>query len=224
MKKLLFSILVLSITTAISAQEILLNETPDDSLNISKNIKGTSFGTVFGIGVPLGDGAGPNGQVKTWNSSIFNFNIYYQNRFSNIVGYTAYLRYTNENYRIDQNIYDTEKVITNSFGVGLGLKLFAGTGKHYKKYLELGGYADFVTGSRVHRIDESLFTGVLNADKVEIIQHKPSIVNNFNYGPLCKIGFKNFAIYGRYRLSELFSPNVFYDEFTPLVVGINFGI
>ena len=32
MKKVLFSILVLSITTAISAQEILLNETPDDSL------------------------------------------------------------------------------------------------------------------------------------------------------------------------------------------------
>ena len=124
MKKLFLLIFVLS-TTAVSAQEVLLNETPDDSLNVSKNIKGTSFGTVFGIGVPIGDGAGPNGQVKTWNSSIFNFNIYYQNRFSNIVGYTAYLRYTNENYRIDQNIYDTEKVITNSFGVGLGLKLFA---------------------------------------------------------------------------------------------------
>jgi len=223
MKKIIFAILCFAFSSNLFSQDILLEETVNDSLKTSNNLKGNSFGAFFSLGFPFGEGAGVNGQIKQWNSPIFNFNIYYSNRFSNYFGYAAYLRYTNESYRIDQNIYDEEKVVTNSFGAALGFRIYGGKRKHAKKYLELGGYADFVTGSRVHRIDKTLFTGVLNADKVEIIQHKPSIINTFNYGPLCKIGFENFAVYGKYRLTDLFETNVFYDEFTPLIIGVEFG-
>ena len=231
MKKIFLAFLATFSLSFLNAQDVILEETVLDSLtDPTEELFGKSFGASVALGFPLGPAPGAGGKVESFRSPMFTFSFNFKNRFNKIFGVTAALKYSNEQYRIDQNAIDKQSVIFNNFGLAAGFRLYGGTGKLKKNFLELGGYGEYLAGSRVESENDILIQNdpVMNIDPSIskdhlFVERNLSITNDVLYGVHAKIASGTFALYGKYRLADYFNNNSTFNEFPRLIAGIEFG-
>lgn len=219
MKKIIF-LFCIALATNVSAQKVLLEENVEDTTKTTKTLIKKYFGGTFAWGYPVGADA----QINHWNSPTVAATIYYGKRFTNYLGYTVYGRYASEKYSINQNLVDDEYVIFNQFGLGLGFRVYAGKRKHKKKFIEFSGYADYITGSRLHFEDNTALSNGVDGNRYESITHKPHFINDLNYGGIVRIAGGTLALFGKYRAVNLMDNTSPYTQFTPYTVGLEIGL
>jgi hypothetical protein len=121
--------------------------------------------------------------------------------------------------------------LTNNLGGDVFLRFNIGKRKNtVGNYIDLGAYGEWVYGSSWKMINEYAGTvgsplefkrGVFTAENLEFLE-------SINYGLQARIGYGKFVLFGKYRMSDMFTQN-FKDNISGtdlprLIVGLELGL
>lgn len=163
---------------------VIIPNSENDSMSINYG-DGLRFGNLYLWNIKKRFGAG------------FNLDLYYQSY--NIKQDSAKnlysLGFENEKQRLSMFKVDLAPVIRIKYGKG---------GNGVGKYIDLGGYGSVnfsYTEFLRNDLDPKLNKG---AEQSEVYLKKLKYLERFEYGLSGQLGFKNFVIWGRYRVSDMF--------------------
>ena len=130
----------------------------------------------------------------------------------------------------DNSIYDKEKIMSNNLGGDIFMRF--NIGKRTTKvgnYIDLGGYGDWAyRTSREVTVDAVDPNDPIGSEYSTSTNFRLNYLEKINYGLQARIGYGKFVLFGKYRLSDMFT-----DEFKTavsptdlprLIMGIEIGL
>lgn len=146
--------------------------------------------------------------------------------------------YRNLRYRIDQ---DSDKLFPTTIQVdrerlsfhALGLEFFANfrfDGRSIKKQgigIDIGAYGEWFAGTRQVSVLKLSDNNPLEEQgkKSKQVLKQLKYINRWHFGLLARVNFRNFTIYGDYRLSDIFDQDYLKErslsgDFAKIILGI----
>jgi hypothetical protein len=219
------------------AQSVVLSETlGTDTLpekfgpNLSNYLH-----TYVAYGFIMGNANTTGYQIDSYNSYEFNSGLRYKKKLSNNFAMGLNLNYHMQSFRLKQNnqktlpsptIYNKEKFIINQIELEWYNRInFGKRGNIIGKYIDIGVYGDWVVSSKYYRRIENKGVELATLGKyTEIIDKKLPYVQPLNCGVSLKLGWETFAIYGKYRLTNMMNPSFGFPELPKLSFGIEMSV
>lgn len=174
--------------------------------------------------------AGENGaRVKQPRIDHFTFGVRYKLRLAEHLALGYDINYTINDYALKQEdgkilpyatLNKRERLIFNIFEGALYMRLnFGRRGNQLGKFLDLGGYAS-ATVAHTHFTLNRLADG----SNVRTRTNGLKYFQRFNYGLNMRIGFNKTALFGQYRMSDMFYGNWNFPELPRLIAGFEFNL
>ena len=232
-KFIIFFLFLLSSAT-VSAQE---NEVtgPNEEDHIILKKRGPNldhYGHLyFGYGFLFGDSDTDSAQIRNGTSSSFSLgwltkyriNSWYELGFDVSYHYTSF-HIKQDSFKILPNpiLHKREKLVFNNLQI-IPFQRFKMKNKHHSTgiFFDLGGYAGWNYRIKHQTVERNNVPG---AGRTKTVNQKLSYTQDFNYGAIARIGFNRVVFYGRYRISDLFTPSSNLPELPRFEVGLTLGI
>lgn len=199
------------------AQEPVMDQDVDQQLEQPLEGPRADF-TVFvdyGLGVILPGGETDSVQNEGF-SNYFWYGVLMQRNLGGHFGIGGNVNYVRSMHRISQaennplnysQIHAKQKLVHNGIGVSGHLRFYlTNRGNNLGKYIDLGGYANFYLGERMTFVDEGELATDVGGEEIETNIRKLTYVSNLEYGGMARIGLGAFYFFGKYRLSDMFTP------------------
>jgi len=191
----------------------------------------------LGFMMPLPEGEGMD--LLYGKSHSITYGVRYKLRIADFFALGAGLNYTYNVWHIDQNdsksipsniLFDKEKIYSNNLGGDAYIRFNVGKRTNtIGNFIDLGGYGEWAYGR--------LWKTTINNDDTEnplfsefttTTSHKLDWLEKINYGLSARIGYGKFVIFGKYRLSDVFTKDFKEDlatdvEFPRLIIGFEIG-
>ncbi len=218
-KYLLFWGLLLGVWVPALAQKVLLaQDVTKDTVKQTFGPNQKYFGHFYtGFGLVAGPSEAKGSAVQNLRSNEFLFGYRYKYKVASFYALGLDLALSFQSFNLKQQagktlpntqLYDKEKLKFTNAGLGLYNRFnFDKRGNYIGKYLDLGVYGNWVPFKTHVYQDDHIFglIGPLSGvKKVKVRETGLKYVADFNYGALARIGTNQFALYGAYRLSDLF--------------------
>ena len=145
------------------------------------------------------------------------------------VGFDAAYHYSSFHMKQDSSkivptrlLHKREKVVFNSVEVSPMMR-FKLTNKHNSNgtFIDLGGYVGYFYRIKNQTVERNLAPG---AGKTKSVNLNLKYTEDIAYGVLARLGFNRIIIYGRYRLSNLFTEDSHLPELPNFEIGLKLGI
>ncbi len=190
----------------------------------------------YGFYVSKSEGEGVD--ILYGYSNSFTFGLRYKYEFSGhlAVGIETGYEYTTFKLKQEKSklvpdtaIHDKEKFKLNNWNFGLFFRI-----KYREKrntagnFIDIGMFGNWLFDVK-HQYSENvdLSNQPAGYKKLKIKHDDLNYFSKFHYGTMLKIGFSNFVIYGKYRLSDLFTKSLKTEiadvELPRLELGIQIG-
>lgn len=183
----------------------------------------------YGIAVDESENKGSAVKIGTATNE-YKFGLRYKRKIAGFYSLAVDLAYSRSNYTLKQSAekvlpdtlqHDREWMVFHQTSILLVNRFnFGRQGNSLGKYLDLGGYGDWVFSARHRTRDELPSPTSGNAEIMKATYTGLKYVEPFNYGLIGRFGVKWFSIYGKYRLSDRFKSNYGYAELPRLTLGI----
>ena len=170
-------------------------------------------------------------QLKYGKSSAFNIGYLWKWRMSKWLelGFDAAYHYSSFHLEQDSSkivpnklIHKREKIVFNSAQVAPFLR-FKIRNRHHSTgtFIDLGAY-----GGVNYRIKNQTveLNQTLGAGKTKKVNVNLEYIERLEYGILARVGLNRFVFYGRYRLSNLFTPESDLPELPNMEIGLRIGL
>ena len=217
----------------INAQDVLLEENLKNDTIVSKIGKNKKHFKHLYFDLGFFAGNSENGaEIQYGKSHTYTAGFNYKYRVSNFYSIGANINLGAMTFSLKQNdnkllpdsvLHDKEKFEFNNIGIGIYNRFnFGKRGNSIGKYLEIGAYGNFAYVIKHYTKDE--FTNS-NFELMEVSYTKLSYVERLNYGLIAKIGYNQYVVYAKYRLSNLFNDEIgSLPELSKLSIGFQVGI
>ena len=119
-------------------------------------------------------------------------------------------------------LHKREKLVFNNVQV-VPFQRFKLRNKHHSTgiFIDLGGYGGWNYRIKHQTVERNQAPG---AGRTKTVNQKLSYTQDFSYGAIARIGFNRIVFYGRYRISDLFTPSSGLPELPRFDVGMTIGI
>jgi len=239
MKKILTLINVLLVFTAL-AQEPVVDRNVEKE-RIEAELNETEVKTLFQFGTNISLEEADSLKAK-WNSGSIGYGLTVSFINSKRYSLVADFYYGFDNYKIIQSeknalglgeIYDSQQIRTDRIRVGIKNRIhLSKRGTENGVFLDLGASASFTFGTRMKIKDEldPAIPSNLGAEETEIVLKRLNFVENLGYSLNVGIGRNRVALFGQYRLSNLFRKSDSVNngnalpEISQLLVGLRLEI
>ncbi len=244
MKKILAAIIpcVLALGAAQAQTVVLQQDVNQDTIQSNwgpnkKHYKHFYFGYGLGIGT----------ENRTWNGTDVKDIKYGFGTNTLMVGWRYKLRlaehyaigldvnYNRQAYRFKQTDhkvfpmpgkYDKERLALHNFALEFYNRInFGRRGNHLGTFVDLGAYGEWNFNNSL-LIEGDFGPGINRAKSYKTKLKDLNYVNDLNYGLSLRAGYDRFAIFGKYRLSDMFDDKKTgnYPELPRLHVGLQIRI
>jgi len=238
MSRLFFGMLLLCCTAigAFAQQPVIFEDVNADTLlgEDGPNSKNFWHGyTSYNLAALPTEGEG--GDVVIGPSGLYVIGVRYKRKLTNWLAMGASLNVSSVNYRLKQDsltkilpnniIHKKENIHLNSLNLEPYIRInFGKRGNTLGTFIDVGGYGEWVYGSRhstrdKHEVANSSGASITESDHKGLVWLEP-----FNYGASLRIGWKQFSLYGRYRFSNMIKSNSVYPELPRLFVGFELAL
>lgn len=185
----------------------------------------------IGYGFLLGDSDSDSAQIKNYQSSSFSLgwlskwriNKWYELGFD-VTYYYSSFHLVQDSFKIIPNkiLHKREKMVFNNIQI-VPFQRFKFRNKHHSTgtFLDLGGYAGYNYRIKNQSTERNKAPG---AGKTKTVNLNLDYTQDFSYGLIARIGLNRVVFYGRYRLSDLFTPSSDLPELPRFDVGFLIGI
>lgn len=215
----------------VSAQQVLLNHNVlADTVvpHFGQNMR--NFVHLFGgLGMMAGATSKAGADMVYVISPDVEVGIRYKLKVARHYALGCDLSYNLYSYKIKQNdqkiLPDTfhhkaERFLFSNITLGVFNRFNLGrTGDYIGKYIDLGGYADWV-----HYADHYTRDKLNNGNTVRTHTSNLDYINNFQYGLYGHFGITRYVFTVKYRLSDLFRSSENYPELPRWTFGIQIGL
>lgn len=185
----------------------------------------------LGYGFLLGDSDGDSAEIRNYQSSSFSLgwlskwriNKWYELGFDVTYHYSSFHLVQDSSKRIPNRIlHKREKMVFNNIQV-VPFQRFKFKNKHHSTgtFIDLGGYAGYNYRVKNQSTERNRAPG---AGKTRTVNLDLDYTQDFSYGLIARFGLNRVVFYGRYRLSDLFTPAADLPELPRFDVGILIGI
>lgn len=235
MKKILTILLALIISFASFSQD------EENTKSVKKfGPNGTNFlHSHFSLGFMLPPSEGDGADILYGKSHTFTYGIRYKLRLADFFALGAGINYTYQAWHMDQNdtkvipdtiLKDKEKILTNNLGGDVYLRFNIGKRKNtVGNYIDLGAYGEWAYGSswKVTN-DQEDPNDPLGFEYTTGTAYKLNFIEKINYGLQARIGYGKFVLFGKYRMSDIFTREfkdaVSDSEYPRLIIGLELGL
>jgi hypothetical protein len=237
MKTIFIGILIALIPLLISAQEVLMDESPEDAYNESGPDSKLYKHAYFGMGLISNHDQNEGSEIRMPNSFEFLFGVRHKLQLLSFYALGSDISYRYQRYCIDQdaisenamnplaaNLDSKRQALgINSFGLEFYNRLKAGRGNNLGYYIDAGikGEWNFAIRRKVYFDYDS---DDYQAGKVKYTERKLNYVNRATLTATGRIGFKKTVIYGNYRISDLLKADNNLADLPRLSIGIQRAI
>jgi len=225
-------ILLVFTSLAINAQDVVFerknaSDTVRPSTGPNRRHYVYPFITAGFIAQPGFDGA----KVKMGHLGQWGVGFRYKYKLSRTFALGFDLSYSVSDYELkkdaskavpDTILYDEQRLIFNNFELGVYFRInFGRRGNILGKYLDLGAYADAVARHTYFtRLTLPENGSALGGSVVKSRSTESNYYQKLNYGIQARIGVNRWAIYGQYRLSDMFYSSYNFQELPRLTLGL----
>ncbi len=230
--KVLTTLLAISISIVSIGQTVLLKQTvPEDFAEIDNNFgpnRGFFYYPYFGVGWHIGGIShldedhidiihGKSFELKSGTREHFKLNNLLALGLDFDLSLSSHRVKVGDPVGISPELIK-EKYVFYKVGASgyLQINFKPRRGNQLGSYLDLGGFANYNFGRR--HVTHWEYT---NGDITKAIGKKLDNIERLEYGPLVRVGKNTWAIYTKYRVSNIFSSD-FYTELPRLTFGLEF--
>jgi len=236
MKKIQLLLLLSLVSFTLFSQENKLGKT--SSSNFGPANKHFAYSHI-NLGFFLPPVLGEDVCVFYGKSHTFEYGISYKYKISNNFSVGLGLNYNYQTWYIKQNsskkipddiLYDKEKIKTNNLSADVFFRLNFGLRKNTMgNYFGIAPYGEWAFNTSRKTVKNTINSNsVVSEEYITTTNVNLNYLENLNYGIQIKIGFERIAIYGKYRLSNLFTSNfkenVSSTELPKLIIGIEIAL
>ncbi len=218
-----------------------------DTLKVKKERKKVEFGpnkthyvhAYFNFLFATPPEEGNDADIFYGKTHSISYGVRYRFKIADFFAVGAGLNYTyyawhfkqTENKKIPTSaLYDKEKLKINTLGADVFIRFKIGKNKKSSvgNYIDAGAYADW------DYYDSRQFTNFVNNTNSDGystytgINSKLNYLNKINYGAELRLGYGKIVLFGKYRLSDMFTPDykqlVSNTELPRLMIGLEIGL
>lgn len=230
--KLLFLVpLLLLAVLPLAAQRILIEEDlRGDTIvtDFGMNRK-HYFHNYLGVHFPVGSGEVSQADVAIGRSWTLEYGFRYKRRYSQTFSGGLETVFKRSSYHPERFLqvdlpegydYNREKFVFLSLGM-IGyqrINLSKKRGNYIGRFVDIGAYGDIHYNVRhIMRIEGE-------EDNMRIRRSHMGLHELFSYGVIARVGLNNFVLKASYRLSDTFKAQSGLPDFTPFMIGLEFGM
>ncbi|MCD4792396.1 MAG: hypothetical protein K8R54_04120 [Bacteroidales bacterium] len=190
----------------------------------------------LGFMTPPTEGEGAD--ILYGKSHIITYGVRYKLKLADFFALGAGINYTYQAWHMDQVdtkiiptpvLYDKEKILSNNLGGDIFLRINIGKRTNtIGNYIDLGGYGEWAYNTKRKITNYFENPDIITSSQYGIGSYiHLNYMKEFNYGLETRIAYGRYVIFGKYRMSDLFTQD-FKDvagstELPRLVVGIEVG-
>lgn len=236
MKKIALIIALITTTSFLFSQNIIMNETPDSLYNIPKWGKNRAhyMHLYWSFGMVVGSPSGDSYILKYGNSNSWKFGFRYKRKISSnfAVGFdasiaTTQFRFAQQGSNVfpDSLMHDKEFISLTTFEFDYYNRINIGKrGDKVGKYIDLGAYVTSNIGS-YHIYTDKFATPFFGSKKMEVKLSDLNYLNDYQWGFKTRIGNNRYAIWSSYRMSDYFNNKAPKGiELPRMMIGLELGL
>jgi len=191
----------------------------------------------LGFMTPPAEGEGAD--ILYGKSHSITYGVRYKFKLADFFALGAGINYTYNVWHLDQNdtktiptpiTYDKEKILSNNLGGDAFLRFNIGKRNNtVGNYIDLGGYGEWAFGTRSKVTTNFDDPNVVNsAEYATATLINLNYTEKINYGLSARIGYGKFVLFGKYRMSDVFTENFKASidsetELPRLIIGLEIG-
>jgi len=191
----------------------------------------------LGFMMPLTEGEGAD--ILYGKSHTFTYGARYKFKIADFFALGAGLNYTYKVWHLNQiesklvpdnTLYDKERIMTNNLAGDVFMRFNIGKRNNtIGNYIDLGGYGEYAySRSREVTINADNPNNPLGAEYSTLTNYYLNYLEKLNYGLHARFGYGKFVLFGKYRLSNLFTDDFktarSTSEFPRLIIGLEMGL
>ncbi len=236
MKKILLIIALITTTSFLFSQNMILDEKPDSLYKIPKWGKNRAhyIHLFWSFGMVVGAPDGNSYDLKYGNSNTWKFGVRYKRKIcsSFAIGFDASIATTQfrfaqygNNVFPDSLMHDKEYISLSTIEVDYYNRInFGKRGDQVGYYIDLGGFLTSNFASS-HLFVDKLSTPYLGSEKIEVKLHNLNYFDDYQWGLKTRIGFNRYAFWASYRMSNYFNSKAPSGiELPRTMVGLELGL
>lgn len=229
MKQILLGLVLLSFISA-KAQIVELEKDVDAQMKQTKFGKNRTHYVHFfmSLGMVAGKPEKKASAIEYGNSTLFDFGFRYKLKICNFYALGADLSSSYITYALKQTaeknlpnsvIHDEESLQTAGLNLGIYNRFnFGKRGDHIGRFIDLGGYGNWLY-QREHFTRDKLPNGTIQRVSISRL----TFMQKTDYGVLVRLGLNQWVLFGKYRFSDLFTPESGYYELPRMIFGLEIG-
>jgi hypothetical protein len=179
----------------------------------------------------LGGESDDSAQIRSGKSSSFSLGYLWKWRLAKWyeVGFDLAYHYTSFHLKQDSTkkvpnriIHRKEKLVFNSIQLSPMMRFKLRNAYHSNgTFIDLGGYVGYFYRVKNQTRERNHAPG---AGSTRIVNLDLDYTRSYDYGLLARVGFNRIILYGRYRLSDLFTEASNLPELPRVEIGLKLGI
>lgn len=237
MKKIiLLSFIITGLIFSTFAQQVLLEEKPENLYKVSKKGKNRTHYThfYFGFGSYVDQPETDALKIVPVLSNQTSLGLRYKLKFCNFYAWgldmnwsfnRQYIKQNSTNFFPDSLSHKKEIFSYHTLGLEYYNRFnFGKRGNMIGKYLDLGVWGNWMFSPK-HTFWDTYDDPLLGAQKSKIILSSLNYTTDLHWGIGARIGFNRWVVFGKYRMSELLNSKYQSQNIEPskLVVGVEIG-
>ena len=190
----------------------------------------------LGFMTPPTEGEGAD--ILYGKSHLITYGVRYKLKLAEFFALGAGVNYTYQVWHMkqvdtklipDNTLSDKEKLMSNNLGADAFLRINIGKRKNtIGNYIDLGAYGEWAyTTSRKLTNDADLANDPSGFDYATATSYKLNYFEKINYGVEARLAYGKFVLFGKYRLSDIFTQDfkdaVSVTDMPRLIVGLELG-
>ncbi len=206
--------------------------------NFGQNKKHFAYSFInFGFIIPPSEGNGAD--IIYGQSHIFTYGIKYKYKINNIFSIGTGINYNSQIWNLQQNssktipnniIYDKEKIQLNNIGTETFLRFNIGKRNNsIGNYIDISPYAELSYKTKHETVINSINSNNILGEEYNVTTNVHlNYIENFNYGIKLIFGLGRVSFFGKYRISNIFTPefktSISNTELNRLIIGLEIGL
>ena len=206
--------------------------------NFGPNKKHFAYSFVnLGFITPPNDGDGAN--IIYGKSHIFTYGIKYKFKINDVFSIGAGINYNLQVWHLQQNdskkipnniIYDKEKIKLNNIGTEAFFRFNIGKRNNsIGNYIDISPYTEWTYKTEHETVINSKNSNTTLGEEYNVTTNVHlNYIENFNYGLKLSVGLGRVSIFGKYRISNIFTTDfktsISNTELNRLVIGFEIGL
>ncbi len=241
-KTLIFTAIIFLSINYLSAQDVIIDENPQENYGDERTFGAnkTHFVHSFinlGFAANKSEGSGAN--ILFGASHSINYGLRYKLKLAEFLALGFDIAYNYEVFYLKQELgkliptpelHEKEKFKFHKATSTLFFRInYDKRGDILGKYIDLGAFGSYTYSAIRQYYDVFQATNPILDHEFTIFEEKNlQYFEKLNYGAICRIGFDKFGLYGKYRLSDLFTKDfktgISTAELPRLEIGLEMAI